>query len=193
MYYDCVQINCTDFSAERSIVVASSGVVGTEASVEVTFEPSHLGDTQAILTISSNAGGEYSIPLCGHCLPPRPQGPFVIKPGHSINIPFKNVFPNLTQFKFSVDNVAFTVKHGDTIKPGKTYNINVAYDGKQGDGGVVRVGKLTVTNVLGKGKAVIKAQSEISWFYYLRGALQPEVLANASITVKSHMHGNKLL
>lgn len=162
-----LQVSSTDFNVERNVSVSC----GTEANVEVTFEPSHLGDSQAILVISSNTGGEYSFPLYGHCLPPKPQGPFVIKPGHSINIPFKNIFPHFSQFKFSVDNQAFSVRPGDTIKPGKSYNISITYDGKQGDGGVVKVGKLTVTNVVTKGKAG-KTQSEVSWVYYLRGALQ---------------------
>ena len=164
-----IQVNSSDFYVERSINVAA----GTEASLDVTFEPSHLGDTQAQLSIASTTGGEYSIPLYGHCLPPKPQGPFVIKPGHSINIPFKNIFSHYAQFKFSVDNPAFSVRSGDTIKPGKSYNINVSFDGRQGslvDVGAVRVGKLTVTHVPSKGKAG-KGQNEISWVYYLRGGL----------------------
>lgn len=166
-----------DFVVDKSVTVAPPGIGGTEVGVEVTFEPSHLGDTHAMLVISSNSGGEYSFPLYGHCLPPKPQGPFVIKPGHSINIPFKNVFSYFAQFKFSVDNPAFSVRQSDTIKPGKTYNIAIAYDGKQGsDGGVVKVGKLTVTNVLTKvGKTgPVKGQSEVTWVYYLRGALISE-------------------
>lgn len=166
-------MNSNDFNVERTITVAAN----TEASLDVTFEPSRLGDTQAVLTISSNTAGEYSIPLIGHCLPPKPQGPFIIKPGHSLNIPFKNIFSHFAQFKFSVDNSVFTVKAGDTIKPGKTYNINVSFDGKQtSDSGMVRVGKLTVTYVQSKGKAS-KLQSEVSWVYYLRGALQADTQA----------------
>ena len=125
-----------------------------------------------MLVITSNNGGEYSFPLYGHCLPPKPQGPFVIKPGHTINIPFKNVFSTSAQFKFSIDNPVFTVRPADTIKQGKTCNITITYDAKQaGEGGVVKVGKLTVTNVLGKGK---KGQGEVTWVYYLRGALSPD-------------------
>lgn len=161
---------------ERSIIVASSGSSGTEATVDVTFEPTHLGDSQTVLAISSNTGGEYSFPLHGHCLPPKPQGPIIIRPGHSINIPFKNIFPQSTQFKFSVNNLAFTVRGNETIKSGKIYNISVAYDGKQADPGVIKVGKLTVTNVLYKGKSAGagKGQGEIEWVYYLRGALLTE-------------------
>ena len=87
---------------EKSINVASAGSSGTEASIEVTFEPSHLGDTQAILTISSPTGGDYTIPLHGHCLVPKPQGPFVIKAGATTSVSFKNVFGQVTQFNFAV-------------------------------------------------------------------------------------------
>ena len=169
LYFSPVQVNSSDFNVDRNITVAAN----TEGSLDVTFEPSHLGDTQATLTISSNTGGEYIIPLMGHCLHPKPQGPFVIKPGHSINIPFKNIFPQLMQFRFSVDNPAFMVKSSESIKQGKTSNISVSFDGKQGDSGVVKVGKLTVTSLASaKGKA--KMQSDVSWVFYLKGALQSE-------------------
>lgn len=173
--HSITQVNSTDFVVEKSVTVAPPGIGGMEVSIDVTFEPSHLGDTHAMLVISSNSGGEYSFPLYGHCLPPKPQGPFTIKPGHSISIPFKNVFSHFAQFKFSVDNPAFAVRPADTIKPGKTYNISITYDGKQSDGSVVKVGKLTVTNVMStKGKAgssAVKGQGEVTWVYYLRGAL----------------------
>lgn len=149
---------------ERSITVAG----GAEASVEVTFEPSHLGDTQTTLTVSSPTGGDYLIPLLGHCLPPRPQGPYTIKPGSTVNIQFKNIFPQATQFKFTVDNPAFTVRAGDSIKAGKIYNISVGHDGKQAEPGVPRTGKLMVTAVQPKGRAG-KMHGEIMWQFYLKG------------------------
>ena len=137
--------------------------------MEVNFEPSHLGDTHATLTISSHSCGDYSFPLHGHCLAPKPQGPFNIKPGSSISIPFKNVFTQSTQFTFSVDNPAFIVKSGDTLKARKTYNILLSYDAKQADSNVAKTGKLTVTSQQsakpgGRGKS-----SVISWVYYLKG------------------------
>ncbi len=136
--------------------------------MEVTFEPSYLGETQSTLSISSTTGGDYVIPLFGLCLPPKPQGPFVIKPGHSVSIPFKNVFPQLTQFKFCVDNPAFVVKSGDTIKAKKVIQINVAYEGKHGE--INKVGKLTVSSVQSKGKGSTKCQiCDVSWVFYLKG------------------------
>lgn len=131
--------------------------------VEVHFEPSHLGDTKATLLISSATGGDYSIPLFGHCLPPKPQGPFAIRAGSSINIPFKNVFVNPTQFAFHVDNPAFTVKANDTLKAKKTYHILISYDGKQADPSKPKMGKLTVSC------PTASSGGAVQWTYYLRG------------------------
>ena len=55
---------------------ASTDSSGTEATVEVTFEPYHILEN---LTISSQSGGDYTIPLLGHCLVPKPQGSYTIR------------------------------------------------------------------------------------------------------------------
>lgn len=155
---------------DKTITVASAGSSGTEVSVEVTFEPSHLGDVHATLTISSPSGGDYIIPLHGHCLAPKPQGPFIIKPGSSLTIPFKNIYMQTKQFTFSIDNPAFVVKSGDSLKPRKTYNILVTYDAKQADAKVVKTGKLTVA-CLNSAKAgtVAGLHGGPSWVFYLKG------------------------
>ena len=153
---------------DKSIIVASAGSSGTEAAVEVTFEPSHLGDVHATLTISSPTGGDYIIPLHGHCLAPKPQGPFIIKPGSSISIPFRNIFMQTKQFTFSVDNPAFVVKSGDSVKARKTYTILVTFDAKQADPKVVKTAKLTVT-CLSSAKAGAGLHGAPSWIYYLKG------------------------
>lgn len=150
--------------------MASAGSSGTEANVDVNFEPSHLGDTPATLTISSHGGGDYSIPLHGHCLAPKPQGPFNVKPGSSVTIAFKNIFTQTTHFSFSVDNPAFVVKTGDTLKARKTYNIIVTYDARQVDTAVARTGKLTVTSQHSAHSGTRgKAGAGMSWIYYLKG------------------------
>ena len=163
-----LQIDSSDFHVDKIITVASAGSSGTEAAVDVTFEPSHLGDVHATLTISSPSGGDYIIPLYGHCLAPKPQGPFIIKPGASVSIPFKNVFMQMKQFIFSIDNPAFVVKSGDSLKPRKTYNILVTFDAKQADPKVVKTAKLTVT-CLSSAKAGAGPHGGPSWVYYLKG------------------------
>jgi len=150
-------VDSSDFHVEKTTTVSS---------VEVTFEPSHLGDTPATLTISSPSAGDYTIPLYGHCLIPKPQGPFTIKAGSSISIPFKNAFTQVTQFSFSVDNPAFVVKASDTLKPRKTYNILVSYNAKQADSSITKTGKLVVTS---QHSARAGTRGGISWVYYLRG------------------------
>ena len=76
---------------EKNIHAAAGYQAGSEASVEVCFEPSRLGEVRATLTLSSAFGGEYVFPLYGTCTPPRAQGPFPIRSGSSVSIPFKNV------------------------------------------------------------------------------------------------------
>ena len=109
-------------------------------------------------------GGDYVIPLVGHCLEPRPQGPFTIKPGGNITIPFKNIFHQARQFNFSVDNAAFSVKSGDNIKPRRTYNIVVQFDGKQADTNIAKLGKLVISALSTSGRS-----KDIKWTYYLKG------------------------
>lgn len=160
-----LQLDNTDFHVDKSVQAPSAGAAGggAEVGVEVQFEPSHLGDTKAILLISSASGGDYSIPLFGHCLPPKPQGPFAIRAGSSMNIPFKNVFVQPTHFDFHVDNPAFTVKANDTLKAKKTYFILVSYDSKQADPSKPKMGKLTVSC------PSVSSGAAVQWTYYLRG------------------------
>ena len=113
-------MDSTDFHVEKSVTAG-----GTEAIIEVTFEPSHLGDSQAILSLSSVAGGDYTVPLCGHCLPPRPQGPYTVKAGQTVVIPFKNVFPQTMNFSYTINSPVFSVRALETVKARKTCNMQV--------------------------------------------------------------------
>lgn len=163
------QIDNPDFHVDKTITVTS---------VDVTFEPSVLGDTHSTLVISSSTGhqycvhvlytslsysigGDYLIPLYGHCLEPKPQGPFSIKAGNSITIPFRNVFHHTTQFSFLLDNPAFTVRASDTLKPRKVYNLLIHFDAKQADPNIVKLGKLVVS--------CKNSSGHLRWTYYLKG------------------------
>ena len=159
-------MDAAEFHVEKSVQAPSAGAggSGTEVNLDVQFEPSHLGDTVSSLCISAPAGGDYIIPLYGHCLPPRPQGPFTIRAGSSINIPFKNVFHQSTQFVFQMDNPAFVVKANDVLKPKKTYHILIQYDAKQADPQVPKMGKLTVSC-----QQASNISPNIAWTYYLKG------------------------
>ena len=59
---------------DKSVTAAAASQGSpTDVTVDVTFEPSSVGDTRAVLLVSSSAGGDYMFPLTGVCLPPKPQ------------------------------------------------------------------------------------------------------------------------
>merc|ERR550519_278310 len=124
------KVDSTEFLVDKSVNAASAASGGSEVTIDVTFEPSRLGDCHAVLIVASAIGGEYTFPLFGHCLPPKPQGPYTIKSGSSTSIPFKNIFAQTT---------AFTCKPGETIRGKKNHNILVSFDGNQGDSKAVRM------------------------------------------------------
>eukprot|EP01052_Picozoa_sp_SAG31_P057760 SAG31_NODE_17270_length_677_cov_1.129758_1_plen_135_part_10 len=106
---------------------AAEDANGVEVAVDVVFSPSLVGETRAMVTVSSAEGGEYRAALYGHCIPPVPQGPFVMQSGQSAKIDLQNVFEAATQCNFSTDNKAFVVKAGENLAPKKTTTIDVAY------------------------------------------------------------------
>lgn len=158
------QTDCPDFHTERVISAAAGAQGGTEVSVEVLFEPSHLGETKGILTLSSFMGGEYIIPLFGMALPPKPQGPFLIRAGYNIIIPFKNIFFHTVNFSYIVENPAFTVRAIDTTRPKKINNITVFFEGNPSGSKTPITSKLIVSCPPGEG-----SETGIKWVYYLKG------------------------
>ena len=154
-----VKIDSTEWNSERSLPVSqSAGQVGTEATFDVSYEPTSLGTKSTIMTISSPSGGDYTFPLIGKCLAPNPQGelrtrdrrtktgpsqnrtrtislqiisgPFTIRSKASQMIPFKNIFNKPTEFHLVIDNPHFTIpKDVELIKPKKTQYFCVNYTG----------------------------------------------------------------
>ena len=159
-----LQIDSTDFHCDKSITAAPGSSGGSEVGVDITFEPSRLGETRATLTIASTVGGEYSVPLFGTCIPPKPQGPFTVKANASCSIPFRNVFPHTTAFTFQVDNPAFNCKSGDSIRGKKLHNIIVSFEGNHDGTKAPKMGKLVVTCPRSAGGA-----ANVAWTYYLKG------------------------
>ena len=49
---------------------------GTEVSIDISFEPSCLGESRAILIVESTEGGKYECMLYGKSKFPQPKGPF---------------------------------------------------------------------------------------------------------------------
>ncbi|KFV73572.1 Hydrocephalus-inducing protein, partial [Struthio camelus australis] len=159
-----LQIDCADFQTEKTISVAPASVGGSEVCLEVTYEPCQLGESRATLLLSSPLGGEYSIPLFGLSVPPKPQGPFQIKAGCSTSIPFKNVFLQHMAFRYDVENPAFTVRATTNLRPKKTVYITVSFEGNPADSEAPVTSKLVVSCARAAGLG-----AEVSWVYYLRG------------------------
>uniref|UniRef100_A0A8C3CDK8 HYDIN protein n=1 Tax=Cairina moschata TaxID=8855 RepID=A0A8C3CDK8_CAIMO len=159
-----LQTDCPDFQTEKAISMPPAGVGGSEVCVEVTYEPCQLGESRATLRLSGPPGGEYSIPLFGLALPPKPQGPFLVKTGGSTSIPFKNVFLQPTAFTYSVENPAFAVRATGTLRPKKTIFMAVSFEGSPGGGRTPVSSRLVVSCPRAAGVG-----SGVSWVYYLRG------------------------
>eukprot|EP00884_Botryococcus_braunii_P008669 jgi/Botrbrau1/17803/Bobra.0127s0052.1 len=129
------------FSTSKEINAPAAGMTGTTVEVDIKFEPSSISNAlRDVMTLTSQTGGEYTIPLLGRCTPPKPLGPFELIKGNGV-IPFRNIFPKSMEFFYSVDNSAFTVKPKETIPSKKSIDISVAF---KGDSGKPIVGRLTV-------------------------------------------------
>ncbi|XP_057693166.1 hydrocephalus-inducing protein homolog isoform X2 [Corythoichthys intestinalis] len=162
--YAC-KIDCPAFLVNKTVAALPGNQTGSQVSVEVCFEPYQLGEVKGQLQLSSGIGGEYIFLLHGEGLPAKTQGPFNIRTGRSISIPFKNVFLQTTVFSFQVDNPCFTVKAADTILSKKTQAIQVYFVAPEGGSPGPSIGKLTISNQCTEG------QSKTSWIYYLKGNL----------------------
>ncbi|XP_074533739.1 hydrocephalus-inducing protein homolog [Halichoeres trimaculatus] len=158
--YSCTT-DCPAFTGDESVSASPGSQAGSEASVEVCFEPHQLGEVRGQLSLSSGSGGEYFFPLHGTCLPPKPQGPFIIRAGRNITIPFKNVFLQTTGFSFQVDNPSFNVKGVESIPSKKTFNVLISLDAASAG---PWFGKLTISSQRSEGH-----KTPCSWVYYLKG------------------------
>ncbi|XP_027883649.1 hydrocephalus-inducing protein homolog isoform X2 [Xiphophorus couchianus] len=157
-----------DFIVDKSVSVLPGFPSGSEVKVDVRFEPHELGEVRGQVTLNSDIGGEYIFPLHGVCTFPRPQGPYNIKGGGSVSIPFKNVFLTTTTFSFKVDNPCFTVKEMDNIASKKSHNIMVYFEIPPGGHPGPWFGKLTVCRLNTEARS-----NSISWVFYLKGQ-QPQ-------------------
>ncbi|XP_015729352.1 hydrocephalus-inducing protein homolog isoform X2 [Coturnix japonica] len=159
-----LQTDCADFQTEKTITMPPASLGGSEVSVEVTYEPCQLGESRATLQLLGPPGGDYSIPLFGLALAPKPQGPFLIKAGGSTNIPFKNIFPQPTTFRYSVENPAFSVRATETLRPKKNIFMAVSFEGNPDGTKTPISSRLVVSCARADGLG-----AGISWVFYLRG------------------------
>ncbi|XP_071173399.1 hydrocephalus-inducing protein homolog isoform X10 [Mytilus edulis] len=163
--YTCKVDNHHNFHVDKNVAAVPGSVGGTDVSVDVTFEPSQLGEHKGILTISSPTSGEYIFPLYGTCVAAKPQGPFIIKSGQTTNIPFRNVFHGQTSFTYQVDNELFYVtKQSDTVRGPRDQRIGVGFHGNDSGSKAQVMGKLIVTCLKSAG-----GTSNAQWVFYLKG------------------------
>ncbi|CAH1779299.1 unnamed protein product [Owenia fusiformis] len=162
--YVC-KLDNTDFHVDKTVAAAPGSTSGTEVAVEAVYEPSRLGESRGTLTVQSAVGGEYTFPLFGTCIAPKPQGPFTVKAGGTTSITFRNVFPHTTAFTFQVDNPLFHVtKPAENIRSRKDHRVVVGYDGNDSGSKAAVMGKLVVSCPRSAG-----GQSNVQWVYYLKG------------------------
>lgn len=145
------------FDVVRPAVAAPpAGPDGSPCEVEVTFEPTAIGESfHDVLLLTSPTGGEYECPVVGRCIPPKPQGPIDMVKGAG-SVSFKNIFARQAEFTFTVDNPAFVVKAGETVPPKKGISIAIAY---KEDPSKPRTGKLSVS---------CPSETPSPWVFYLR-------------------------
>ncbi|XP_018430800.1 PREDICTED: hydrocephalus-inducing protein homolog, partial [Nanorana parkeri] len=161
--YSC-KVDNADFHVEKLVMAAPGSQGGSEVSMDVTYEPIQLGESRAVLSISSPLGGDYTIPLFGSALAPKPQGPIQIRSGSNISIPFKNVFLQPTTFSFQTEPPAFTARACEAVRPKKTHQISVSYEAPPGGSRAPVAGRLVVSCPRATGTS-----QAIYWVYYLKG------------------------
>ena len=77
---------------------------GQNVRLQVSFEPSSIGEVRDVLKVQSKDFGEYSCTLVGVCKPQLPQGPFELADGGTKDIEFRNVFDSAMNFNFVCDD-----------------------------------------------------------------------------------------
>eukprot|EP00966_Prymnesium_polylepis_P047077 1090424-Prymnesium_polylepis.1 len=103
-----------------------------------------MGEARDVLTVTSAEGGEYTCQLIGQALPPKPQGPIVLKAGATAQVNFKNVFAAAADFAFACEPAVFTVaKPKENVPPKKAIQIGVTF--KPDGASATPNGKLTVS------------------------------------------------
>lgn len=170
--YACSLRNQGTFAVAKSVVVdpVAGGWDGDDIRVDVTFEPTEMGEIRDVLTLSSPEGGEYVCELVASCVAPLPQGPFdFTTDGRVVEIPFRNCFDKPSNWTFSIDSTAFRVAAPPTppTVPPKT----------QGKCGIVFEPKeehMHAPEGLIAAKLFIKCslKPEVApWVFYLRGKI----------------------
>ncbi|ESL05890.1 hypothetical protein TRSC58_06445 [Trypanosoma rangeli SC58] len=133
---------------------------GQEVVVEIQYEPTTIGETKELIEVFSPQAGLYTFPVLASCLPPQRQGPYLMRPGQTTSIPFRNVFAEPITVTLLTDSSSFVVpKTTENVAAKKTINIQVMHRPEEGGQGP-QTGKLTVSGVYNG--------ETFQWVYYLK-------------------------
>lgn len=154
---DVVNTGPTDYTCESANITAqpAKSMNGTELTVNIKFEPSSIGISKALLTISNPEGGEYQAYLIGSSSSPLPKGPFKITT-KGTNIDFKNTFYESKEFFIKIDNPNFTCSTKSPFKLEAKKSLALPLVFKNGSDNST-------------GRIIIETKEMISWIYYLQG------------------------
>jgi len=161
-----VQYTCTlapeaiamGFLLEKTIVDANpADLDGLTVEVPIVYEPWVVGhDTHGMMIVTNAIGGTYTVKLYGSCYNPIPQGPIICLGGKG-TINFRNVFNDVVEYVYMVDNHAFTVSKGEKMTPKNPTKIGVTYKNIPSS---PSNGKLTIT---------CPTYGPWVWLFYLQG------------------------
>ena len=156
------------FDVEKATKVDASEDAweGQDVRLQVSFEPSTIGEVRDVLKVQSKDFGEYSCTLVGVCKPQLPQGPFEMADSGTKDIEFRNVFDSAMDFTFVTDDPRFTVNAGVVNIPARgSKGVQVKYLKAEEEGG--KRGEVKVSAKLSvrcEGREDVPA-----WIYYLTG------------------------
>jgi hydrocephalus-inducing protein len=154
---DTINNGPSDFNCETPSVnvPAAVSMSGIETGVNIRFEPSTVGVSKALLTISNAEGGEFQAYLVGSSSFPLPKGPFKVS-SKGTSIEFKNTFYEAREFMVRIDNPNFTcsLKSPFKLEAKKSVALPLSFK-PNGDNFT--------------GRIVVETKDQISWIYYLQG------------------------
>ena len=101
------------FSAPATVSVGAgeSWEAGAEGKCAVTFEGCQVGTVEGLLTLTSESGGCYSVPLVGVVTPPAPVGPVSVGAG-GVTLDFVSPFAAEAEFAVTSEGAAFVLAAG---------------------------------------------------------------------------------
>lgn len=150
--------NQVDFIPENQTVTvpASDSYEGVEQEVSIRYEPSKLGESRAMVIISSPEGGEYQCLLVGQASPPISKGPIKVSSKGQV-VEFKNPFFEAAEFAIRIDNPSFTTTtKSPALTQGKQFlKIPISFK--------------PVADSLPTGRVIISTGDIPAWIYYLQG------------------------